>query len=205
MRHRIKKSRLSLSISKRKALIKALAKSVIIKGKINTTKERAKNVRGLVEQLISLGKEGSLSSRRNAYRTLQNHALVAKLFNEIAPRFNNRAGGYTRIVLSSRRRGDGVGMCFLELTEMGVIKKEPLVKLEAKKKKQQIKADLAVPKKEELAKKAPEQKAKAPVEEKPHAAPEENKKHIEKEADKKPQKKFLGGLRKLFKKERDSL
>lgn len=117
MRHRVQRSRLSLSLSARKALLRSLSRSMIINGAIVTTKERAKNARALVEKLITLGKKGDLSSRRRAYSVLSDHDLISKLFNEIAPKFKSRSGGYTRIVRLGNRRGDDAEMVLFELTE----------------------------------------------------------------------------------------
>ena len=171
--------------------MRALARSVIINGRIKTTRERAKNARGLVEHLISLGKDGSLSAKRAAYRLLQDHSLVSKLFKEIAPKFKDRAGGYSRILLfGRRRRGDGTEMALFELSEI-IKEKKPQAKTHPKKPHE-------IKEKEEL----------TPLpQEKPKPAPEEEKKHKKMEITdkKKAHKKFLGGLRSFFRKERDSL
>ncbi len=186
--------------------MRALARSVIINGRIKTTRERAKNAKPLVEHLISLGKDGSLSAKREAYRILQDHSLVSKLFKEIAIKFKDRAGGYSRILLFGRRRGDGTEMALFELSELIKEKKPDSVKKEKEKAKpieekfhkMHPKKPLEVKEKEEL----------MPLpKEKPKPAPEEEKKHKKMEITdkKKTHKKFLGGLRSFFKKERDSL
>lgn len=170
--------------------MRALARSIIINGRIRTTRERAKNAKPLVEHLISLGKDGSLSAKREAYRILQDHLLVSKLFKEIAIKFKDRAGGYSRILLFGRRRGDGTEMALFELSEI-IKEKKPQAKTFPKKPHE-------IKEKEEL----------MPLpKEKPKPAPEEEKKHKKMEITdkKKTHKKFLGGLRSFFKKERDSL
>lgn len=206
MRHRVNKSRLSLSQSKRKALLTSLSKSIIIHARIITTKERAKNVRGFVEHLISLGKQNSLSAKRQVYKVLGDHVLVSKLFNEIAPKFKSRTGGYTRIMLLRRRRGDNAQMCLLELTEKikeietTITKKE---KAKAKSMEDKHKAEKKITKEQGLK----EKEVKSPEQEKPRPIPEEarKEKRIETIEKKKPPKKILGGLRRFFKKERDAL
>lgn len=208
MRHKVNKSRLSLSKAQRKALIKALARSIIINGRIKTTKERAKNAKPLVEHLISLGKDGSLPAKREAYRILQDHSLVSKLFKEIALKFKDRAGGYSRILLFGRRRGDGTEMALFELSEIIKEKKPDSVKREKAKAKPPIEEKIQAktfPKKPHEIKKK-EELMPLPKE-KPKPAPEEEKKHRKMEITdkKKTHKKFLGGLRSFFKKERDSL
>lgn len=220
MRHKVNRSRLSLSKSQRKALINALARSMIINGRIKTTIQRAKNAKPLVEHLISLGKEGSLYAKRKAYKILQNHLLVSRLFGEIAPKFKVRQGGYSRILRFGRRRGDGTEMALFELTEViKEIKPESVKKEKEKTKAAEAKSHgEAYPKAQGLKAKeagvvASSEKPKAAVEEekrpaeKPKSAPEEQKKHknIEIYDKKKAHKKFLGGLRSFFKKERDSL
>lgn len=219
MRHKVNKSKLSLSKGQRKALINALARSMIINGRIKTTAQRAKNARPLVEHLITLGKEGSLSAKRDAYKILQNHSLVSRLFGEIAPKFKVRNGGYSRILLFGRRKGDGTEMALFELTEViKEIKPEPVKKEKEKAKVTEVKPHVEAHPKAQASKakeavtaapekpKAAAEEEKRPAE-KPKSAPGEQKKHKNAEiADKKKtHKKFLGGLRSFFKKERDSL
>lgn len=117
MRHQIAGNRLGRNSSLRKATVRDIAKATLIRQRICTTKAKAKEARKLVDRLITLGKKGTLAHKRRAYAILNNHKLVSQLFNETAPRFNKRQGGYTRIIPLSQRRGDNAELAFLELTE----------------------------------------------------------------------------------------
>ena len=183
MRHRNKRFQLNRSTSWRKATLLSLVKSLLIYESIKTTKVRAFAAQPIVERLISKAKANTLAAKRQAYKILGSHKLVNLLFNDIAPRFNSRIGGYTRVLNLGNRRGDDASLVILELTE---IKKEP----PKPKKEEKIKAE------EE---KKPEKIKERPIEEKRPL--EEKRPPIVK----KPSKNFLGGLRKIFKKERDSL
>ena len=183
MRHRQKRFQLNRSTSFRKATLLGLVKNLLIYESIKTTKVRAFAARPIVERLISKAKSNTLTAKRQAYRVLGSHKLVSLLFNDIAQRFNSRISGYTRILNLGNRRGDNARLAILELTE---IKKEP----PKPKKEERIKT--------EEEKKPEVIKEKAIQEKKPL---EEKKLPIAK----KPSKKFLGGIRKIFKKERDSL
>lgn len=186
MRHRKARLQLNRFTSWRRATLKSLVKNLLIQQSIKTTKTKAKAVRPLIEELISLAKLNTLSGKRQAFRILGEHRLVSLLFNDIGPRFNNRVGGYTRILSLGPRRGDNAELVIFELTE---IKKK---KLKKPKKEKEVKVEEP----EVVSKKPPaaEQKPKTDVvvKEKPPIT-------------KKPSKKFLGGLRNIFKKERDSL
>lgn len=118
MRHGKRRTRLGRQPSHRKATLQNMAKSVLLHERIKTTHVKAKEARRVVEGLISITKEkNSLAARRRAYAILGDRTLVAKLFNEIAPLFSTRNGGYTRIIPYNFRKGDGASMVFLELTE----------------------------------------------------------------------------------------
>lgn len=86
-------------------------------GKIVTTEAKAKEIRGLAEKMITLGKEGSLASRRRALAFVTDKKLVDKIFNELAPRYAERPGGYTRLVKLGRRVGDGARLAQVEMVE----------------------------------------------------------------------------------------
>jgi len=193
MRHAKKRLQLGRFTSWHKATIKSLARNVIIHQSIKTTLTRAKSSKQVIEKLISLAKENTLFARREAYKVLGEHKLVSVLFNEIGPRFSKRNSGFTRIISLGNRRGDDAEMVIFELTE---IKKKEIKKgkpsKEAKTQPAQPVADEAV---EEKAAKI------EPVEEKKHepAVKESPAK------DKKPQKKFIGGIRSIFRKKSDSL
>ena len=108
MRHQVKRGYLRRNSAHRTALLRNLATSVIERERVRTTLAKAKNVRPLVEKMITLGKKGTLAF-------LTKEAAVTKLFAEIAPRFQVRPGGYTRIVKLDRRSGDGAAMAYIEL------------------------------------------------------------------------------------------
>ena len=102
----------------RRSMLANLTKEVINSGKIETTETRAKEVRKFVDKMISYGKDGSLVSRRKALAFLHNDSkTVSKIFDELAPKYANRNGGYTRILKLSERRGDDALMVILELVE----------------------------------------------------------------------------------------
>ncbi|TSC53693.1 MAG: large subunit ribosomal protein L17 [Parcubacteria group bacterium LiPW_39] len=98
----------------RRAFLKALAANLILKEKIKTTEARAKQLRTIIDRLISYAKKGDLAKRRILASFLSTDA-VKKLIKEIAPRFQNRTGGYTRIIKIGRRLSDGAKMVYIEL------------------------------------------------------------------------------------------
>ncbi|MDK2798979.1 MAG: large subunit ribosomal protein [Clostridiales bacterium] len=99
----------------RRAMLRNLVTSVLESGRIETTVARAKEVRSMAEKMITLGKEGSLHSRRQALAYITKEDVVKKLFDEIAPKYADRQGGYTRIVKMGPRRGDAAEMAIIEL------------------------------------------------------------------------------------------
>ena len=98
MRHNITRYQLARFSAWRKATVKSLVRAVLVSESIKTTLARAKASQGLVEKLITLGKKNDLTAKRLVYKVLSDHALVNRLFNEIAPRFKSVNGGYTRII-----------------------------------------------------------------------------------------------------------
>jgi large subunit ribosomal protein L17 len=117
MKHRKGYGKLSKPTDQRLALLRSLAKEVVKRGKIETTLQRAKEARRIVEKLITLAKEDSLSARRRAFRILQDETLVKRLFEEIAPKMQGREGGYLRITRLGYRRGDHAEIALLSLVE----------------------------------------------------------------------------------------
>ena len=116
MRHQKTRHKLSRTSSHRKSLLANLCKEVIQHERIKTSEAKAKAVKPEVEQLITLAKRGDLHARRQALSALgQDKFTVHKLFEEIAPRYADRPGGYTRIVKLGPRRSDSTEMVFLEL------------------------------------------------------------------------------------------
>jgi large subunit ribosomal protein L17 len=116
MRHQRKKGKLSRDSAHRKAMLRTMSKQLIAHERIRTTQPKAKALKPEFEKLITLAKRGDLHARRQALSTLQNDKFaVHKLFEEIAPRYAQRPGGYTRIVKLGPRRSDSAEMVFLEL------------------------------------------------------------------------------------------
>lgn len=114
MNHNNNWRRLGRDSSHRRAMLNNLSKSLIKNDRIETTLTRAKELRRVVEKLVTLGKKGSIHNRRNAFAKLREADLVSKLFNDIAPKYAERNGGYTRIIRLAPRRGDGAQMSIIE-------------------------------------------------------------------------------------------
>jgi large subunit ribosomal protein L17 len=117
MRHRRAGKKLGRDSAHRKALYSNLAGALIEHGRIKTTQAKAKAVKPFAEQMITLGKRGDLHARRLALAELRSQDVVHLLFAEVAPRFAERAGGYTRIVKLGPRLGDAAEMVYLELVD----------------------------------------------------------------------------------------
>jgi large subunit ribosomal protein L17 len=116
MRHQKQRNKLSRDSAHRRALLRNLSREVIEHERITTSQAKAKAVKPKLEKLITLGKRGDLHARRQALSELGNDKfLVHKLFEEVAPRYADRPGGYTRIVKLGPRRSDSTEMVFLEL------------------------------------------------------------------------------------------
>ena len=115
MRHGKKGRQLSRDSKHRWALFRNLVTSLLDCERIETTEQKAKEIRGYAERMITLGKQGDLDSRRQALRFIRSKAVVAKLFNDVAGRFRDRNGGYTRMIKTRRRVGDAASMVALEL------------------------------------------------------------------------------------------
>ena len=102
----------------RRSILAGITKDVIMNEAVVTTEARAKEVRKFVDKMITYGKDGSLVARRKALAFLHNDkAVVSKIFNELAPRYAERNGGYTRILKTAERRGDGALMAIIELVK----------------------------------------------------------------------------------------
>ena len=107
----------------RKAMLRNLATSVILYGKVETTEAKAKDMRSVVDELITLGKRGDLHARRQAAAYIRNvvadeaksQTVLQKLFDEVAPKYADRNGGYTRVVKTGVRKGDAAPMAYIEL------------------------------------------------------------------------------------------
>ena len=115
MRHKVAGYKLGRTTSHRRSLLRNLVTSLIVEERIETSVPKAKAMRPLVENMITLGKKGDLAARRQAAAYLMTDEAVRKLFDTIAPRFGDRTGGYSRIVRSSWQKGDGAEKAFIEL------------------------------------------------------------------------------------------
>ena len=101
----------------RRAMLRGLVTYLLENGRIETTVTRAKEVRAMAERMITLGKTDTLHSRRQVLAYVTKEDVVKKLFDEIAPKYEDRNGGYTRIIKTDPRRGDAAEMCIIELVE----------------------------------------------------------------------------------------
>jgi large subunit ribosomal protein L17 len=117
MRHRKKGRELSRTRSHKQATLRNMATSLFRHERIRTTEAKAKELRPFAERLISLARRGDLHSRRRARRHIADREVLQKLFDQIGPRFQDRPGGYTRILKLGARRGDGAEVALIELTE----------------------------------------------------------------------------------------
>jgi large subunit ribosomal protein L17 len=117
MRHQRSGKKLGRDSAHRKALYSNLAGALIEHGRIKTTAAKAKAVKPFAEKMITLGKRGDLHARRQALAALRSNDVVHQLFAEVAPRFAERPGGYTRIVRLGPRQGDAAEMVYLELVD----------------------------------------------------------------------------------------
>jgi large subunit ribosomal protein L17 len=115
MRHKVAGWKLGRNTAHRRSLLRNLVTSLILEERIETTVPKAKAMRPQVEKMITLGKRGDLAARRQAHAYLMTSAAVDKLFDTIAPRFGDRAGGYLRIVRTAWQKGDGADKAFIEL------------------------------------------------------------------------------------------
>jgi large subunit ribosomal protein L17 len=117
MRHLKKGRHLHRKSSHRKALLCNLAVSILTNGRVQTTEAKAKEVRGLVDRIITWGKRGDLHARRLTARQVRSRTIVKKVFDELAPRYRERPGGYTRIMKIGFRHGDSAPVVIMELVD----------------------------------------------------------------------------------------
>ncbi|HEV2176588.1 MAG TPA: 50S ribosomal protein L17 [Terriglobia bacterium] len=138
MRHRNYGRKLSRNTSHRRALLRNLVTSVIVEERIETTRAKAKAARGIVEEMISLGKRGDLHARRQVASYCLTPASVQKLFGDIAKRYTARTGGYTRIIHTGWRKGDGADTAVLELVGTEVLQKKAEARAERMEKRRKV-------------------------------------------------------------------
>lgn len=124
MRHRKLNKRLGRNRSQRKQLIRSLARALFVSYRIQTTLDKAKEVRKLADRIVTYAKAGELKDIRAIERILQDRALVSKILKQVSPLAKERKGGYARILKSGFRKGDGASLAVLELTDMPVIEKK---------------------------------------------------------------------------------
>ena len=158
MRHRVHTFKIGRTSAHRKAMLANMVSSLFESGTIKTTVVKAKEARRMADRMVTLGKKGSLHHRRLAVSYLRDKAAVKKLFDEIAPSFEGRPGGYTRIIRLGFRQGDSAEMCMLQLTNSDVAEPKKAEKVEKAQKAEKA----AAPKK---TRKAPAKKAAAKTEE----------------------------------------
>ena len=120
MRHKLKHRKLNRTSSHRKAMFANMSSALIKHEQIRTTLAKAKELRPIVEKLITLGKKGNLHARRHAISRLAPDAYIDKLFGEMAKRYENRNGGYTRIIKDGNRYGDSAPMAYIELVDRDI-------------------------------------------------------------------------------------
>lgn len=177
-------------------MLRNLVSSLITHQRVRTTVAKAKEARRLADRVITLAKRGTMPARRQAVGILQDRTLAKKLFDEIAPNFRERPGGYTRIVRTGQRQGDGAQMAILELVEptAPVTKEGKAAKVRVKPPREKKKKEQPMAKAKEAQEEArpagpkPTEAVKAPEPEAPPTPPEAR-----------PERpKFLEGLRKHF-------
>ncbi len=174
MRHRKKVKKLGRPTGHRKALLRNLASQIILHHEIKTTLAKAKAARSFIERLITYAKKDTVHARRLAFKQLQNRTLVKKLFDEIGPAFEDRNGGYTRVIKLGQRRGDGAELAILQLVGF----ESSMVETPKKAKKQKAK-----PKAQPAEEKTPEaQEASANKGKKKPGKPKKESPAVEKEA-----------------------
>ncbi len=117
MRHARSGRKLNRTASHRKAMFANMAVALIKHEQIKTTLPKAKDLRPIVDRLITLGKRGGLHARRQALATLRDDGIAAKLFDDLGPRYKDRAGGYTRVIKAGFRYGDMAPMAVIELVD----------------------------------------------------------------------------------------
>ncbi len=159
MRHRVAGRKLSRHSQHREWMFRNMLVSLLTHERIKTTLPKAKELRSWADKIITLGKQGDLHARRRAFDLLRDRDAVKKLFEQIAPRFKERVGGYTRVLKMGYRLGDAAPLSLVELTELAPSEKEK--KSTVKKAKEVLKK--VAPKKKEKGTKAAKGEKKAPA------------------------------------------
>lgn len=200
MRHRKKKGRLNRKTAERKAMLRNMAVSLLSLQRIETTLAKAKVLRAYIEPIITIAKNGtdSLTAKRRVFRKLCDRNIVKILFDSLAPLYKNKNGGYTRIMRTSFRKGDGAEMAVIELTERTFSDEKLLRTGDIKEKSKKTKEKKP---KEKLLKDEKGLVVESEVKEKAHSAPEVKAEDKEKRlADDVKKKKALAEQKKVSKK-----
>ena len=177
MRHQKKTIKLGRTADHRRALLANQVCALIEHQRIKTTLAKAKAVRPLAERMVTLGKNGSIHSRRRALAVLRHKNVVKKLFDDIAQRSAERNGGYTRIVKLGARKSDSAQMAFIEWVDAEYIAEEkPKKEKKAKRKEPEAKPQQITPEAEQPTREEPKAEAPAPIQEESTAPPSEESK-----------------------------
>ncbi len=194
MRHRKKKGRLSRRTSWRKATLKSMANDLFTYQRIETTMAKAKALKSFAEPLITEAKKdsGSVAARRRVFQKLCDKSVVKSLFDELAPLFKDTSGGYTRIMLSGTRKGDGAQLAIMELTKrtisdedlLGITKEKELAKKTKKKKEKALEEEVEGKKEHAAPEVEPEKKEERAVEEVKKEKAKTEQKKVEKKGEK---------------------
>src|SRR5512139_1019299 len=199
MRHRVAGRKFSRHTQHRELMFRNMLVSLLEHERIKTTLAKGKELRSWADKIITLGKKGTLHARRRAFALLRNETIVKKLFDEIAPKFKDRAGGYTRVYKLGWRQGDAAPLSLVELVTFAhpeekkkstITKaKEVLGKVAPKKKEKGEKVEKGKEKPKEKHKEKPKEKAKEKPTEKKDKKVKKEEKEAPKEKKAKPKKK----------------
>ena len=176
MRHQKKTIKLGRTADHRRALLANQVCALIQHQRIKTTLAKAKAVRPLAERMVTLGKNGSIHSRRRALAVLRQKSVVKKLFDDIAQRSAERNGGYTRIVKLGARKSDSARMAFIEWVDAEYIEEKPKKEKKAKRKEPDAEPQQTTPEAEQPTREEPKAEAPTAKQEEPTAPPAEEPK-----------------------------
>jgi large subunit ribosomal protein L17 len=185
MRHRVAGRKLSRHTQHRELMFRNMVVSLLQYERIKTTLAKGKELRSWADKIITLGKKGTLHARRQAFALLRNEGIVKKLFDEIAPKFKDREGGYTRVYRLGWRQGDGAPLSLVELVTYAPPKEKK--KSTIKKAKEVL--EKVTPKKKGKEEKKEKEKEKGKEKEKKEKKAEKKEKEAPKEKKEKPKKK----------------
>ena len=185
MRHRVAGRKLSRHTQHRELMFRNMVVSLLQYERIKTTLAKGKELRSWADKIITLGKKGTLHARRQAFALLRNEGIVKKLFDEIAPKFKDREGGYTRVYRLGWRQGDGAPLSLVELVTYAA----PEEKKKSTIKKAKEVLEKVTPKKKGKEEKKEKEKEKGKEKEKKEKKVKKEEKEVPKEKKEKPKKK----------------